>query len=564
MSWITGLADKAENILNKLDQNAATALQTPANSSNTTLSSSSSSSQLLVNMSNTQNDRIEVINRIYPANSLQLVQSLSPKKTPTTTPTKDSPTKQMLVVDSIDFHHDLSSNLSSRRSSLSSHPDSVTIDMSSAPAAPSEKNNTTPSHSKLSVSPSLPETQELAAFKIALADVSSERDELKAKLLTLTDSSQQVLMQSRLTEMDNLVNRLTTERDQIQNELHDTLATNKGYMHSISQLESNIAKLQQEFIDVTKKLQMQIKETDQQRLDLNEYRKKAQLALQMKDQMINELKSSHNVAHSGDESPSEHSNERVLLLEMNALKQENKQFQEEIELVRSQLENSKANLHAMCRQHEDTVAMLRANDDSLRKDIRSEKERILQLESELRVLNQELLATRKQMASQMEIYSSTVAEKNKQIEKVKASYTAAQADPATYETRIRSLTQTLVEKQNSVEAITAERNALKFQLEKAENQLKISAFNSSAERSPLNLANHTDDVKAQFPILMRENPFDNRVARRVKRAYSTLDSAGIRLGAFLRRYPLMRIAVLMYVGLLHLWVMFVLLSSTPT
>lgn len=70
-------------------------------------------------------------------------------------------------------------------------------------------------------------------------------------------------------------------------------------------------------------------------------------------------------------------------------------------------------------------------------------------------------------------------------------------------------------------------------------------------------------VKTQFPLLMRENPFDNRVARRVKRVYSSLDSAGIRLGAFLRRYPLMRIFVLMYVGLLHLWVMFVLISTSP-
>ncbi|XP_055906696.1 golgin-84 [Eupeodes corollae] len=542
MSWITGLADKAENILNKLDQNAATALQTPANYSTTDLLSSPTI------IANVKNDPIEVVSRAYPVNSMQLVKSLSPKRAPSTP--KESPIKQVLAVDTIDFAAN-ASNLSSRRSSLSSQPDSVTIDMSVA----SEK-NTAPPQPK-----SLPEVQELAAFKIALADISNERDELKAKVLALTDSSQQAMMQSRLREMEVLVNRLTNERDQIQNELHDTLSTNKGYMHSISQLESSLAKIQQEFIDVTKKLQMQVKETDQQRLDLVEYRKKAQLALQMKDQLINELKSP-----SGEDNreSSKKSNERVLLLEISTLKQENKQFQEEIDNIRQQLENSKANLHSICRQHEETVAMLHTNDETLRKDIRSEKEQNLQLESELRVLNQELLATRKQMAAQMESYAATVQEKDKLLERVKASYAAAQADPTTYETRIRSLTQTLVEKQNSVEAMTAERNALRFQLEKAENQIRLSAFNHSTERNAMTLANHTDDVKAQFPILMRENPFDNRVARRVKRAYSTLDSAGIRLGAFLRRYPLMRIAVLMYVGLLHLWVMFVLLSSTPT
>lgn len=62
---------------------------------------------------------------------------------------------------------------------------------------------------------------------------------------------------------------------------------------------------------------------------------------------------------------------------------------------------------------------------------------------------------------------------------------------------------------------------------------------------------------------MVENPFDSRVSRRVKRAYSSLDSIGVRLGVFMRRYPLVRILVIVYVAVLHLWVMFVLLSSTP-
>lgn len=542
MSWISGLADKAENILNKLDQNAATALQTPAGTSNTT----SSIPSIIPNL---PNDRIEVINRIHPANSLQLVTSVSPKRAPSTP--KESPTKQILI-DSVDspLPYD-KSNLSSRRSSVSSQQESVAIDMpisATSFAAP------------LANKSSLQDNQELAAFKIALSDISNERDELKAKLLALTDSSQHAIMKNRLAELEILISRLTTERDQIQNELYEALNVNKGYMHSISQLESNIAKIQQEFIDVTKKLQMQIKETEQQRCDLVEYRKKAQLSLQLKDQMIAELKTQTN---DSDNMP-ENSKERVLLLEIDTLKEENKQFQEEIQSMRNEIDNSKTSMNSMCRQHEETVKMLHHNDEALRNELRSEKERALQLESELRVLNQELLATRKQMANQMETHSLNLQQKEKQIERFKANFAAAQADPSTYETRIRSLTQTLVDKQNSVEAITAERNALRFQLEKAENQLRDSAFNNSTERNHLCLANHTDDVKAQFPILMRENPFDNRVARRVKRAYSTLDSAGIRLGAFLRRYPLMRIVVLMYVGLLHLWVMFVLLSSTPT
>lgn len=130
--------------------------------------------------------------------------------------------------------------------------------------------------------------------------------------------------------------------------------------------------------------------------------------------------------------------------------------------------------------------------------------------------------------------------------------------------RIYSLTQSLVQKQNSLEMITAERNAIRIQLEKLENQHRETMLLLRQQRLPQIInVNDTDDAKSQVPNFMQENPFDTRVARRMKRAYSTLDAAGVRLGVFMRRYPLIRTLVIVYVAVLHLWVMFVLLSSTP-
>jgi hypothetical protein len=43
-------------------------------------------------------------------------------------------------------------------------------------------------------------------------------------------------------------------------------------------------------------------------------------------------------------------------------------------------------------------------------------------------------------------------------------------------------------------------------------------------------------AKAHIPSFMVENPMDGRMARRVKRVYSTLDTFSIRLGVFLRRW----------------------------
>ena len=65
------------------------------------------------------------------------------------------------------------------------------------------------------------------------------------------------------------------------------------------------------------------------------------------------------------------------------------------------------------------------------------------------------------------------------------------------------------------------------------------------------------------PQFLQESPFDGGVARRVKRAYGSLDGFSVRLGLFLRRYPIARVFVLLYMGLLHAWVMLVLLTYTP-
>lgn len=130
--------------------------------------------------------------------------------------------------------------------------------------------------------------------------------------------------------------------------------------------------------------------------------------------------------------------------------------------------------------------------------------------------------------------------------------------------RIYSLTQSLVHKQNTLETMTAERNAIRLQLEKLENQHRETMQLLRKQRLPQIInVNDTDDAKSLVPNFMQENPFDTRVARRMKRAYSNLDAAGVRLGVFLRRYPVVRTMVVVYVVILHLWVMVVLLGSTP-
>ena len=53
-------------------------------------------------------------------------------------------------------------------------------------------------------------------------------------------------------------------------------------------------------------------------------------------------------------------------------------------------------------------------------------------------------------------------------------------------------------------------------------------------------------VRQRLPQFMREVASDHEVTRRMKRAANTIDGFSIRLGVMLRRYPIARVFVIVY------------------
>ncbi|XP_066158897.1 golgin-84 isoform X2 [Euwallacea fornicatus] len=131
-----------------------------------------------------------------------------------------------------------------------------------------------------------------------------------------------------------------------------------------------------------------------------------------------------------------------------------------------------------------------------------------------------------------------------------------------YESRIKSLTQTLMLKQNKLETITTERNALRLQLEKLEVEYRKNI--ADLKREGVKIINVQDGERMSVPHFMRVSPHDAGMTRRVKHAYSSLDAISVRTGIFLRRYPLARVFVFFYMVILHLWVFTVLLWDVPS
>lgn len=447
-SWITGLADKAENILNKIDQNAATALHTEAGPALDAMKSSLTSS------------------------TQSLKTTLSPIKRPT---------------------------------SSSSTPMSLSMVGNSASSSKSEGSQvlTTELRQKLPTSSSFSgnpdgngmDTHELAAFKIALNEITSERDELRMRLDGLNHDSENLGLKQRVQELESLTQTLSEERDKAVQELSEAQTAQMAYVHSISELETNLAKLQQEYVSTAHKLQMQTKETDQQRLELQEYRAKAQRALQGKDALIAELK--QNPITEGCDLTGKDSETRFLQIELDALKQELLHASEEQQRLRLQLDD----YMALERQHELELGVARQRESALNKELRTAREHNLAIESEQRMLTQELSSLRQQMSNQMAASATRLHEMEKQLQQQRklvseAGFNSVKID---YENRLKALTQSLVERQSLLERVTVERNALRMQHENMQAQLQQlhslelgHQRGGSSSRNTL-LSNSTDD-----------------------------------------------------------------------
>lgn len=193
MSWFTDIAGKAENLLNKIDQNAASVLK----QTNGQIDDDSDASFLLEdNEHSQQSTPIEI--------SMKSNQkSLSITKTP-------ERNKELLSVNGSTSQAKTGSNSNSRRSSISSKS-------SKAGGTVIEKTIITDKHE--SSQPQEMRDQntnlenELAAAKIVLNEIKSERDELKLEVESLVEQIKNENSQSIIKELQETCNKLAQERD---------------------------------------------------------------------------------------------------------------------------------------------------------------------------------------------------------------------------------------------------------------------------------------------------------------------------------------------------------------
>lgn len=642
MSWLTDLAGKAENLLNKIDQNAAVVLK------DTTLINEQLQDVIWKSKPTGWKQEGDEVSSSY--NQMQI--SSPPRSAPSGSASparKPSPNRSEITFQKKNYEDDLLSFLNSSDTILptseelrgspsgASVPSAGSSSPINLPSGTHSRNHSQGGMSSMSssiISSGRDENLYQRGFKpvenienydhddemnrSSLNDVLAENNLLKnevrclnnelslllhrskaaekevivagQELRTLKETSslneqlvkQLHMLQSQLKENEDIILSLTAENKRLKDEstssstLDSTLAKDfAASSERVKHLEAEHESLVQESNDLhlqISRLQASIadalQQNDRYRVHIaditgeaEQYRARATRVLQEKEKLIASL-----------QAPKQ--NEEFSTRE-SMFDQEIEQLREELQLLRqdsasqSKLLQSVRNDLQLCEiQQEENRQKAETEIDRLQKRLQEERTRRLHAEEDCRVHLEELQSTKAELNQQCDFLRDCLQTKEAEVSRLKqqvhTSNDTSQTSKETgeLEARVRSLATCLMQKQSALEAMIAERNSLRLNLERVEQKHQhLSAPTASNGGTVLNL---TENITRQrVPTLLSENPSDTVVARKVKRAYSSLDTLGIRVGAFLRRYPLARIFVIIYMVLLHLWVALVLFSYSP-
>ncbi|XP_054304482.1 golgin subfamily A member 5 isoform X2 [Pongo pygmaeus] len=372
-------------------------------------------------------------------------------------------------------------------------------------------------------------------------------------------------LQERLHEADATLKREQESYNQMQSEFAARL--NKVEMERQNLAEA-ITLAERKYSDEKKRvdeLQQQVKlyklNLESSKQELIDYKQKATRILQSKEKLINSLKEGS--GFEGLDSSTANS------MELEELRHEKEMQREEIQKLMGQIHQLRSELQDMEAQQVNEAESAREQLQDLHDQIAGQKASKQELETELERLKQEFHYIEEDLYRTKNTLQSRIKDRDEEIQKLRnqlTNKTLSNSSQSELENRLHQLTETLIQKQTMLESLSTEKNSLVFQLERLEQQMN-SASGSSSNGSSINMSgidNGEGTRLRNVPVLF--NDTETNLAGmygKVRKAASSIDQFSIRLGIFLRRYPIARVFVIIYMALLHLWVMIVLLTYTP-
>ncbi|XP_077764669.1 golgin subfamily A member 5 [Canis aureus] len=440
--------------------------------------------------------------------------------------------------------------------------------------------------------------------------------ELRAQVDDLTEAvaakdSQLAVLKVRLQEADQLLNTRTEALEALQSEksrimqdhsegsslqnqalqtlqerLHEADATRKREQESYKQIQSEFAArlnkmeverqnlaeavtlAERKYSDEKKRvdeLQQQVKvyksNLESSKQELIDYKQKATRILQSKEKLINSLKEGS--GFEGLDSSTANS------MELEELRHEKEMQKEEIQKLMGQIHQLRSELQDMEVQQVSEAESAREQLQDLQDQIAGQKASKQELEAELERQKQEFHYIEEDLYRTKNTLQSRIKDREEEIQKLRnqlTNKTLSNSSQSELENRLHQLTETLIQKQTMLESLSTEKNSLVFQLERLEQQVN-SASGSNSNGSSINMSAVDSGEGTRLrnvPVLFNDTEMNLAgMYGKVRKAASSIDQFSIRLGIFLRRYPIARVFVIIYMALLHLWVMIVLLTYTP-
>ncbi|XP_014934397.1 golgin subfamily A member 5 [Acinonyx jubatus] len=372
-------------------------------------------------------------------------------------------------------------------------------------------------------------------------------------------------LQERLHEADAARKREQESYKQMQNEfaarLNDMEAERQNLAEAVTLAERKYSDEKKRVDELQQQVKVFKSSLESSKQELIDYKQKATRILQSKEKLINSLKEGS--GFEGLDSSTAHS------VELEELRHEKELQKEEIQKLMGHIHQLRSELQDMEAQQVSEAESAREQLQDLQDQIAGQKASKQELEAELERQKQEFHYIEEDLYRTKNTLQSRIKDREEEIQKLRnqlTNKTLSNSSQSELENRLHQLTETLIQKQTMLESLSTEKNSLVFQLERLEQQVN-SASGSSNNGSSINMSgvdNGEGTRLRNVPVLF--NDTETNLAGmygKVRKAASSIDQFSIRLGIFLRRYPIARVFVIIYMALLHLWVMIVLLTYTP-
>ncbi|GAB5573114.1 golgin subfamily A member 5 isoform X1 [Prionailurus iriomotensis] len=357
-------------------------------------------------------------------------------------------------------------------------------------------------------------------------------------------------LQERLHEADAARKREQESCKQMQNEfaarLNDMEAERQNLAEAVTLAERKYSDEKKRVDELQQQVKAFKSNLESSKQELIDYKQKATRILQSKEKLINSLKEGS--GFEGLDSSTAHS------VELEELRHEKELQKEEIQKLMGHIHQLRSELQDMEAQQVSEAESAREQLQDLQDQIAGQKASKQELEAELERQKQEFHYIEEDLYRTKNTLQSRIKDREEEIQKLRnqlTNKTLSNSSQSELENRLHQLTETLIQKQTMLESLSTEKNSLVFQLERLEQQVN-SASGSSNNGSSINMSgvdNGEGTRLRNVPVLF--NDTETNLAGmygKVRKAASSIDQFSIRLGIFLRRYPIARVFVIIYMS----------------